>query len=65
MAQLALNNTKVTVIDILLFYVNYKRYPNLFNTPRKLLQTVITLKNISQLKHIYKEILKDIKYNQK
>ena len=35
MAQLVLNNTKIIVIEILAFYINYGRYPNLFNTLRK------------------------------
>ena len=37
MAQLALNNTKSTVIGISAFFANYDRYPNLFNIARKLL----------------------------
>ena len=65
MAQLTLNNTKIIVIDILVFYINYEKYLNLFNILRKLLQIIIVLKDIKQLKHIYKEISKNIKYNQK
>ena len=46
MAQLVLNNIKVTVIGISTFFVNYDRYPNLFNAPRKSSQAVTVLKNI-------------------
>ena len=65
MAQLILNNVKVTVTDILVFYINYERYSNLFNILRKSLQIIIVLENISQLKYIYEEISKNIEYNQK
>ena len=44
------------------FYVNFGRYLNLFNTSRKLLQTKIILRDVSQLKELYEEILKNIKY---
>ena len=50
MAQLALNNIKVTVTKISVFFVNYGRHPNLFNVPRKLLQAVTALKDIKQIK---------------
>ena len=63
MAQLTLNNVKIIIIGISVFYTNYSKYPNLFNILRKLSQTVATLKSVKQLKQIYKEILKNIKYN--
>ena len=63
MTQLILNNAKTTVTDISVFYTNYRRYSNLFNTLKKLSQVVTILKDIKQLKYIYKEISKDIKYN--
>ena len=65
MAQLALNNAKVITIEISAFYINYGRHPNLFNTLKKLLQAVTILEDVKYLKQIYKEILKNIKYNQK
>ena len=65
MAQLALNNVKTTVTEILAFFTNYGKHPNLFNTPRKLLQAVTALEDVKQLKQIHNKIIKDIKYNQK
>ena len=65
MAQLTLNNTKATVTEISVFFANHNRYPNLFNVSRKSPQAVMTLKDVKQLKQIYNEIVKDIKYNQK
>ena len=65
MAQLVLNNIKATATEILVFYTNYGRHPNLFNIPKKSLQAVITLKDVKRLRQIHKEILKNIKYNQK
>ena len=62
-AQLALNNIKTTVIGFSVFYVNYDRYPNLFNILRKSLQAVAALKDVKQLKQIYEEILRNIEYN--
>ena len=46
MAQLALNNVKATAIEISAFYINYDRYPNLFNTSKKSLQAITVLKNV-------------------
>ena len=63
MAQLVLNNIKVIVIGVSVFYINYSRYLNLFNIPKKLLQIIIALESVKQLKQIYKEILENIKYN--
>ena len=50
MAQLALNNMKVTVTGVLVFYTNYGRYPNLFNILRKSSQAVVALKDIKRLR---------------
>ena len=63
MAQLTLNNATVIVIGVSAFYTNYNRYPNLFNILKKSLQTVTTLEDVTQLKKIYKKILKNIEYN--
>ena len=50
MAQLALNNAKITMTGFSVFYANYGRYPNLFNILRKSLQAVTALEDIKQLK---------------
>ena len=65
MAELALNNRILTIIKESAFFTNYGRYPNLFNTPRKSPQADTALKKINNLKRIYKELLKNIKYQQK
>ena len=62
---MALNNAKVIVMGILVFFANYGRYLNLFNAPRKSLQAVVALENVKQLKQIHNKIIKDIEYNQK
>ena len=65
MAELALNNRILTVIKESVFYTNYGRYPNLFNTLKKFPQIDAALKKISSLKRVYKEFSKSIKYQQK
>ena len=65
MAQLILNNTKATATEFSTFYANYDRYPNLFNTLRKLLQAVAALEDVKQLKQIHEKISKNIEYNQR
>ena len=65
MAQLTLNNRTVTVIKELVYYVNFSRHSNLFNTLRKSLQAKVILQETNQFKKIYKEIIKNIKYQQK
>ena len=63
MAQLALNNVTIIVTGISAFYANYNRHPNLFNISKKSPQIIIILKDVTQLKKVYKKILKNIKYN--
>ena len=65
MAELALNNRILTVIKESAFYANYSRYLNFFNILRKSPQADAALKKISSLKRVYKELLKNIKYQQK
>ena len=43
MAQLVLNNRTVTVTEESVFYANFGRHPNLFNTLRKSSQTEAAL----------------------
>ena len=62
MAELALNNRISTVIRESAFYINYNRHSNLFNMPKKSPQADAALKKISNLKRVYKEFLKNIKY---
>ena len=54
-----------TIIRESAFYANFNRHFNLFNIPRKLLQATVALLEADQLKNIYKEILRNIKYYQK
>ena len=65
MVELALNNRILTAIKESAFYTNYNRHLNLFNTLKKSPQTEIALKKINNLKRVYKEFLKNIKYQQK
>ena len=65
MTQIVLNNRTVTVTEELVFYTNFGRHPNLFNISRKSSQTETVLREISQLKNLYKEISKNIEYQQK
>ena len=65
MIELALNNRILTIIGESAFYINYGRYPNFFNILRKFPQIDAALKEISNLKRVYKEFLKNIKYQQK
>ena len=65
MAQLVLNNVKIIAIGFSAFYVNYGRYPNLFNILRKSSQAVTVLENVKQLKQIHEKISKNIEYNQR
>ena len=62
MAELALNNRILTIIKKSIFYTNYSRHPNFFNTLKKSPQTDAALKKINNLKRVYKELLKSIKY---
>ena len=62
MAQLTFNNRAATAIEQSVFYANFGRHPNLFNILRNSPQSEIVLKEASQLKNIYKEISKNIKY---
>ena len=62
MAELALNNRTLTIIKESAFYTNYNRYPNLFNILKKSPQAEAALKKINNLKRVYKELLKNIKY---
>ena len=62
MAELALNNRILIIIEESAFYTNYSRHPNFFNILKKSPQIEIALKKISNLKHIYKEFLKNIEY---
>ena len=62
MAQLILNNRTVTATEESAFYTNFDRHPNLFNTLRKSPQATAALQEASQLRNIYKEISKNIKY---
>ena len=62
MAELALNNRILIVIGESVFYMNYNRYPNLFNMLKKSPQIDAALKEINSLKRIYKELLKSIEY---
>ena len=65
MVELALNNRILTIIGESVFYTNYSRYPNFFNTLKKSPQIDAALKEINSLKRIYKELLKNIEYQQK
>ena len=65
MAELALNNRILTAIKESVFYANYSRYPNFFNTPKKSPQIDAALKKISSLKRVYEKLSKSIKYQQK
>ena len=62
MAELALNNRILIIIKESAFYTNYNRYPNLFNILKKSPQVEAALKKINNLKRVYKELLKNIKY---
>ena len=62
MVELALNNKILIIIGESAFYTNYSRYPNLFNIPKKSPQIDAILKKISNLKRVYKEFSKNIKY---
>ena len=62
MAQLVLNNRTATITENSAFYANFGQYPNLFKVLRKSSQTEATLQKITQLKEIYKKILRNIKY---
>ena len=62
MAELALNNRILIVIGESAFYINYCRYPNFFNILKKSPQAEVALKEINNLKRVYKEFLKNIKY---
>ena len=62
MAELALNNKILIIIKESVFYTNYNKYPNLFNTLKKSPQINAALKKISNLKRVYKELLKNIEY---
>ena len=55
MTQLVLNNKEATATKISVFFINYGCHPNLFATPKKSLQTIVALKDISQLKKLYKK----------
>ena len=63
MAQLTLNNRQIIMIDESTFYINYEQHLNLFITLKNLLQVITVLKDVSQLKKLYKETSKNIKYN--
>ena len=63
--QLVLNNRTVIVIRESAFYANYGCHLNLFKTPRILLNVETILKDISKLKDLHKEILRNIKYQQR
>ena len=62
MAELALNNRILTIIEESAFYTNYSKHPNFFNILKKSPQIEAALKKISSLKRVYKEFLKNIKY---
>ena len=53
------------MIGVSVFYINYDRHPNLFNILRELSQAVTALKDVKDLKQIYKKMLRDIEYNQR
>ena len=65
MAELALNNRILTIIKESAFYINYNRHLNLFNILKKSPQVKTALKKINSLKRVYKELLKNIEYQQK
>ena len=62
MTELALNNRILIIIEESAFYINYSRYLNFFNMLKKSPQTDAALKEISSLKRVYKEFLKNIEY---
>ena len=51
-----------TMMKKSIFYANYGRYLNLFRTPRILLGAETVLKEVSELKKLYKKISQNIKY---
>ena len=65
MAELALNNRILIIIKKSVFYTNYSRHPNLFNTLKKFPQINAVLKKINNLKRVYKKFSKNIEYQQK
>ena len=64
-AQLTLNNRTATATEELVFFANYGRHPNMFNTLRKSPQAEAALEKVSQLKQVHEEISKNIEYQQK
>ena len=62
MAELALNNRILIIIGESAFYTNYNKYPNFFNILKKSPQAEAALKEINNLKRVYKEFLKNIEY---
>ena len=62
MIQLILNSRTIITTEKSIFYTNFGCYLNLFNISKNSLQIKIVLLKISQLREIYKEILRDIKY---
>ena len=62
MTQLVLNNRTATVIGESVFFANFGHHFNLFNISRNSSQMKIVLQEASQLRNIYKKILKNIEY---
>ena len=65
MAQVIYNNKESTVTGQILFYGNYGKHLNLFTILKNLSQAINVLRSVTELKQLYKKIIKNINYNKK